>query len=87
MPCISSLIDLFALSPVPISAQISPYTREFRAYPRRIANVRDSLAERVEFELSVPICDKKFKGNGSIRKKKCLIAAKDRLLRTQILPA
>jgi hypothetical protein len=51
---ISPIIDLIALSPVPVGAQISPHTREFRASPRRIADVRDSLAERVEFEPAVP---------------------------------
>jgi len=54
MPRINPVIDLIALSPVPVGVQISPHTREFHAAPRRIADVEDWLAERSEFELSVP---------------------------------
>src|SRR3984893_2671072 len=45
----------FERSPVPMRRAPRPYTREFRASLRRIADMPDSLAERGEFELPVPI--------------------------------
>jgi hypothetical protein len=54
---ISPPIDKVRLSPVPVGAKIRPYTREFRASLRRISGMPDSLAERGEFELPVPICE------------------------------
>jgi hypothetical protein len=54
MPRINPIIDLIALSPVPVGVQISPHTREFHAALRRIADVEDWLAERGRFEPSRP---------------------------------
>jgi len=54
---ISPPIDLFRLSPVPVGPKICPYAREFRASLRRIADMPDSLVERSEFELPVPISE------------------------------
>jgi hypothetical protein len=47
----------FERSPVPMRRAHRPYTREFRASLRRIADMPDWVAERGEFELPVPICE------------------------------
>jgi hypothetical protein len=47
----------FERSPVPMARAHRPYTRVVCALPRRIPQTWDSLAERGEFELPVPICE------------------------------
>ena len=44
-----------ARSPVPMVRAYRRYTRAVCALPRRMPQTQDSLAERSEFELSVPI--------------------------------
>jgi len=77
MPRISPVSDLIALSPVPDGVQISPHTHEFRAAPRRIADVRDSVAERDGFELSVPLSPQE---DGGFQAAACRLREKAKIL-------